>query len=118
MKKSIKSTIKKLNKLGYDADYDYINCNNSAYLKILKNDEILFIIRLSDHDLRPGNYLPAGVINDSFYLITKPIPIRFLRWDIEEYLNMSSKEREYLWTNRLLINDPEINGLTIIEPLN
>lgn len=113
---ALNATINKLKKLGYQAEYDYINCNNSCYLKVIKDSEILFIIRFSDHDLRAGNQLPAGVINDWYDSIEYPALISTLRCYIEEYSEMSEKEREYLWTNRLMINDPDCPGLVMVEP--
>lgn len=113
---ALNATINKLRKLGYQAEYDYINCNNSCYLKVIKDNDILFIIRFSDHDLRAGNQLPAGVINDLYDSIEYPASISTLRCYLNEYYAMSEKEREYLWTNRLMISDPEFHSLVMVEP--
>jgi hypothetical protein len=113
--KNIKSTINKIKKIGYSAKFEYINGNNSTYIDVIDKDEIIFKLRLSDHDLRPGNYLPAGVINESYYSIFRPVSIESLRFELQSYFSMSNQEKEYLWTNRLMISDPDYPSLTIVE---
>lgn len=106
--------IKNINELGYSLEQTESNCNSTSYIIISKGDEQMFKIRISDHDLNPGNYLPAGVINE--YYEVMPISFKNIEFYIKSVSDMDKDDFEYLWENRLIIHDPEYPSLIMIEP--
>ena len=84
--------------------YNVSICNRhtgSCYVSFCKQGKntIDFIFRFSDHFLRKGNWIPAGVINQ--YTNIKHC-IRDIQFYNEYYKKMSSIEKEELWENRYL----------------
>jgi hypothetical protein len=101
-KDSVVQTILNLKKIGFDGSYDYINCNNTCYLNVSQNGVFLFTLRMSDHNLRSGNYLPEGVINEFYLSISEPVSIDMLQCEIDCYLSLDADERDELFENRLI----------------
>lgn len=102
--KHLQTTINKFKKLGYEASYDCINANNSAYLQISKigEDNALFKIRISDHELRAGNQLPAGVINEYAVDIEHAMSIAEIKDYISWYNCLTVTDIGEMWENRTL----------------
>ena len=84
----------------------HVNYQNSAsgstYVeytrKYKKKASRSFIIRFSNHNLKPGNYVSAGVINDETGFSS--ISVKQLLF-YNKYVNsLSTEEYEFLWSNR------------------
>lgn len=63
-------------------------------------EDYAFVIRISDHDLNPGNYLPAGVIHE--VSDAKFVTINLLIILLKEVIEMDKNDYETLWSNRLI----------------
>ena len=104
IKNAINKSINKIKEIGLYAKIDSISLETSYYIGISEKEatEYLFIIRMSDHDLKNDNYLPAGVINYSYCsndsVITKEEIIDYYN----EVKNMDEEELKELWTNRYI----------------
>jgi len=111
----IRKIIRKIQNLGLN--YTVINKHEgTCYVQIGKKGFVLFIIRFSDHDLRPNNQLPAGVINlykESVNFISENLDVIDLY--LREYKLMTKKEKIELWKNRLIIKDPEYPSLLQLD---
>ena len=102
----VKESINLIERLGFKARIENISLQTSFYVKISdNNDNPLFVIRFSDHYLNIGNYLPAGVIMNSFESNSEIITKEDFYWHLsfyEKFIKNDKEEIEELWTNRYI----------------
>lgn len=75
----------------------FVNHHNNS--QMISNGSILvdFIFRFSDHELKPWNQIPAGVICERTTLNSSIMDIIFYS---KLFNNMTTDEKMILWTNR------------------